>query len=374
MLIQCFYRKVSIEEASKVAENIGLCHFVETSAAESFEAVDSVFRQLFRLAKATCQSIEKATLEPEIKRSFSKTSRRRGSITQIKQKLYEYYRKNSTNPDLTSFFKPSSSENEMVNQAVKGTTNKENCLNITKTCYSFPTKCHSLGVLIEKNEKRHHLYFQDTHNKTEENCSSKCSSKESLINRKKYKHLASSTLDIIYFENTSDAASSTTSFLVDEISHKNIFSDSKQYQPDPEKPKSAPYQSVTNIQQFFPSHRKASLFTEKELENNNKLCILHKQNHFSCKNKINSSKQIFKVFKNAFGRDKAEKCEFDKLTCCLSNDDETQNNKSDKSVYGLTKIPLLQNNFTKKHQRRPSLREAVKILIGTRNKAVDSVI
>ena len=342
-----------------------MCHYVETSAAESFEAVDGAFRQLFRLAKATCQAFENFTLEPEIKRALLKTSRRRGSI---KQKLFDYYRKTPTNPNFVPSIKALNESHEIAKLVLKSTKCKESGRNKRKASYTFPTKCQSLGVLIESDEEKH----RPTHNETNENTSRKFSSELSWINRNNTTKLTSSTSDVIFIENTSDESSSTaSSSLVDEFSEKDTFSNNKCYQPDQEKPNSAPHQSKGDIQQFFPTNRKASLLTEKELESNNASCVRHKLNSYSCKGKVNSSKQIFKMFKSAFGRDKSERCEFDKLTCCLSNDDETQNNKS---LSGLTKIPFLQSNFTKKHQRRPSLREAVKLLIGTRNKAVDSVI
>ena len=342
-----------------------MCHFTETSAAESFEAVDSVFRQLFRLAKATCQKFENATLEPKIKRELLKTSRRRGSI---KQKLFEYYKKTPTDPNFVSSIKAPNESHEIAKLVLKSSKCKVRGRNKRKASHTFPTKCQSLGVLVESNEERH----RPTHNDTEENTSRKCSLELFWINRNNSTNSTSSTSDVTFIENTSDESSSTAnSSLVNEFSDKEIFSGGKCYRPDPEKPKSAPHQTKGDIQQFFPTNRKTSFLTEKELESNGASCVRHKLNSYSCKGKVNSSKQIFKMFKNAFGRDKSERCEFDKLTCCLSNDDETQNNKS---LSGLSRMPFLQRNFTKKHQRRPSLREAVKLLIGKRNKAVDSVI
>jgi len=100
-------RRISVEEASKAAEHIGLCHYVETSAAESFEAVDSVFRQLFRLTKASSQAVFAATVDQNVSKTMSNSSRRRKSLTQLRDRLFDYHEKKIITKDVSGYKKKS---------------------------------------------------------------------------------------------------------------------------------------------------------------------------------------------------------------------------------------------------------------------------
>ena len=134
-----------MEEASKAAEHFGLCHFTETSAAESFEAVDSVFRQLFRLTKASSQAIFAATVDQNISKTMSNSSRRRKSLTQLRDRLFDYHEKKIITKDVSGYRKKA-----------KKFFKSKSYSHLKLQSNTPPIKCQSLCMLTEYPETTSH--------------------------------------------------------------------------------------------------------------------------------------------------------------------------------------------------------------------------
>ena len=80
------FREVKRSEGETFSKSISLCHFIETSAAESYSDVEQAFRVVFQLARAhTCVS---PTLSGQPVRLG-----RKNSLTQMAQLIRDHYRK-----------------------------------------------------------------------------------------------------------------------------------------------------------------------------------------------------------------------------------------------------------------------------------------
>ena len=82
-----FYREVKQSEGENFVKSLSMCHFVETSAAESYSVVERVFRLMFQLIRAYTQR----TLFPP-SGGFTRVGRK-NSWSQVAHLIRDHYRK-----------------------------------------------------------------------------------------------------------------------------------------------------------------------------------------------------------------------------------------------------------------------------------------
>ena len=407
-----FYRKVSIEEASKAAEHIGLCHFVETSAAESFEAVDSVFRQLFRLVKASSQALDNATLMFES--NGPKGRRRRRSLTQMKQKILEHCRKIPPSADI----KPQVNMNKDISLNFnriqtdikeKHLKNKKYRRNSSKSSI-FAEKCRSLGTLREqpeedqiqsrsKNSLRVKTLPNNIYDKDDE--TSNCSDKKLWIKRKRSKTSTSLTSEESLLESSLDETNSLEGRLsptLDEV-FRNSFASLNKFPVTPELMRNDSNcvkldyfndnlrctdqnrSDVSSISKSLPiqSNCKFSVNSNCDIESlteNTSVCC-SKKNQFN-KNINCTANGILRIFKNAVHHEKVEefKEQVKKNTFYTYNEMEEKNNKNCytcENFYDVKKPSSKPKQIKQKHRKKPSLRDAVNEIIRIRKKSAHSI-
>ena len=400
-----FCRKVSVEEASKAAEHIGLCHFTETSAAESFDAVDSVFRQLFRLVKASSQALETATLELES--NEPKERRRRRSLTQMKQKILEHCRKVPSSADLKplsqanikkdSSLKFNHSHNNVKEKRMK---NRKNRISSSKSSI-FSEKCRSLGTLREqpeddqaqsrsKNDQRVKTLPNNIYDKND--TTSFCNDKRLWIKRKRSKTSTSLTSEESYFESSVDETSSIEGRLsptLDEVFRKTTLSSLNRFPVTPELLRNNNVDESlkdSKDEVFHKDHNntnipigpksllskcrystKSTFDTESQVGSKSGCC--------NKKNKTCTKNGILRIFKSAMNTEKEEEDDR-KATFYIYDENEEKNNNSLHSCenYFSVRNSSSKSKQTKQKQRKKiSLRDAVNEIIKMRKKSADSM-
>jgi len=395
-------RRISVEEASKAAEHIGLCHYVETSAAESFEAVDSVFRQLFRLVKASSQALETATLEFES--NEPKERRRRRSLTQMKQKILEHCRKVQSSTDLkplsqANINKDSSTKFNHTHNNVKEKRMKNRKIRISSSKSSmFAEKCRSLGTLREQpeddqaqsrstNDQRFKTLPNNIYDKT-----SFCNDKRLWFKRKRSKTSASLTSEESFFESCVDEANSIEGLLsptLDEVFKKTTLSSLNRFPVTPELLgnenvdeslkglKDEVFHKDQNETDISvgpkPSLSKCKSSTKSASDAESQ--VGSKSGCCNKKNKICTKNGIIRIFKSAINYEK-EKEDDRKATFYIYDENEEKNNNS---LHSCENYFDLRNSSSKckqtkqKQRKKISLRDAVNEIIRMRKKSTNSM-
>ena len=362
-----FRRKVSVEEASKAAEHIGLCHFTETSAAESFEAVDSVFRQLFRLVKSTSSVLEKACLKPENKILISKSSRRRRSINRMKQKFFDQYRKTPSSLKNVSNFSNGISEenfNEISAQSNETSEASKNCMSFSSKSNDLKSKCRSLITL---NENSNEALFERNYNRLRFKTMPEIESNKNIM---MISDAYLSTLSLRKNSNECDSSNSKNCIV------QNLRSKSNELTNNTLSNKNQLFQE----KELFYNRKRTTEYPQVLLENQvitNRIEDLNshsKTNNFkpdSKRNKTNHTQLVLNMLKNAIKHDKVQKLSSEEKPARIHNKNGTKllKNKVEPTCCDASKSSSLPNHYKKKHQRRPSLRDAVTEIIRMRRKS-----
>ena len=374
---------MSIEEASKAAEHIGLCHFAETSAAESFEAVDSVFRQLFRLTKASSQAIKAATIEQlSDYKTLSNPGRRRKSLTQLKERFFDYHGKSSIFSDVSHYRKrPRNIFKSKSHSYLKSKSS------------TLPTKCQSLCTLTEYPE----LTTYDTY----DTCQRVQTMPKYLNNEifatavgtrvvrddswtlKRESKLSFFPASTAVLESNRDEANSiteNTSITTKDI-HKSYFlpkfpvlpkkivnqnneNDLKE-KDDILNNNQSNKKSKTNIYNLE-TNSEMTLSGDEKCEN---MQIYNNKSYYnSCNNFSDSNYQtehFLKLLKDAISIRKSKKSKNKKTASKTSNDETTKDNKIslNKKFYNVVLPSLLSKHYMKKNKKTSSLQDSVSEIV-----------
>ena len=349
-----------------------MCHFTETSAAESFEAVDSVFRQLFRLVKSTSSVLEKACLN-QSKVLLSKSSRRSRSINRMKQKFFDQYRKIPSSFKYDSHFSNGISEEKLYKQSTQLDKTPElknmkeasiNRMDFVSKSNDLKSKCRSLITLNENSEE---TIFERNYNRNRFKTMPEIKINKSIM---MYSNAYLSTLSLGEYSKACDTSNSKIC-IVENSSVKsnkltnNTLSNKKLLIKEKE------YFDKSNISNEYPEVVLESLMNKNKFEDLKSYTKTSNFKSASKKNKINHTQLVLNMLKNAIKHDKIPKLSLIEKTTSIHNNNGTKllKNKADPTYCGTTKSSSLPNHYKKKHQRRPSLRDAVTEIIRMRRKS-----
>ena len=201
-------------EGENFAKNMTMCHFVETSAAESYSEVEKAFKLILRLVRAYSHNTSPAPS------GGSTRIGRKNSWSQVAHLFREHYRKQQTlgnqqpppnSPDRGIVFncdEPQSCDknnNSTKMNLSKRRVRKNSTLGFSSSSLPFASdklrsKCLSLNTLNEgqdnKNSNRPHTKFFQTKNQSFDADSSRCHPKEDLTAVTKMSQSSDETLEL----------------------------------------------------------------------------------------------------------------------------------------------------------------------------------